>query len=84
MCPYNFLNIEVDSFFSSITILIIILELFILNLQGCYGAYFFLPGRWKKTVFDYYKTYEELIKMNIDLNAVIFKTFKIRVLVLYA
>ena len=63
MCSANIFEAEPDMYFSTIAILSILIEIIVLLLQAKYGGKFFIPKRFRKGYFNYYRTFEEILKV---------------------
>jgi hypothetical protein len=60
----NFFFISPDYKFIFYAILIIIISILFLYIQTFYDSRFFLPKTFKKSIYDFYKTKQELIEIN--------------------
>ena len=64
----NFYNIKGDKMLIYIIIIYFIINFIILYLQMLKGPRFFLPKKYQKKAFDFYKTKEELLKSAKDMS----------------
>ena len=60
----NFFFISPDYKFVFFALMIIIISILFLYIQIFYDSRFFLPKKFKKSIFDFYKTKQELIEIN--------------------
>ena len=65
----NFYKIKGNKLFLYIIIIYFIFICIILFLQMLFGPRFFLPKKYKKTSFNFYKTKEELLEISQDISS---------------
>jgi hypothetical protein len=71
MCPYNLMGVENDSKFGNFIVISITIQIIILYIQEKYRSNFFIPKRFHKGYYNYFKSESEIKKMNVDINTVI-------------
>jgi hypothetical protein len=64
----NFFLISPDYFFSFFIISLMIFQIFILYCQSIKGSRFFLPKKFRKSYFDFYKNKKEILFLNPNAN----------------
>ena len=64
----NFFLISPDYFFSFFIISLMIFQIFILYCQSIKGSRFFLPNKFRKNYFDFYKNKKEILFLNPNAN----------------
>ena len=64
----NFFLISPDYSFSIFIIFLMLIQILILYYQNIKGSRFFLPEKYKKKKFEYYKNKEEIMNLNSNAN----------------
>jgi hypothetical protein len=56
--------------FSITAIIVIFVEIIIMLLQSKYGGMFFIPKKYRKGYYNYFRSYEEIKKIKVDIESV--------------